>query len=174
MKTCLVCDLSYQPKTKHQKYCSRPCALKAVHDRNVDHTIEPRPCEHCGTEFRPKSRQSAGRFCSRPCTYAGSTGEKAAHWKGGRSVTDSGYVRISKAGHPAATSNGSYVPEHRLVMEEALGRYLEDHETVHHLNGVRDDNRIENLQLRSGRHGRGVVHRCLDCGSSNVESVPLG
>ncbi|MEU6674775.1 HNH endonuclease [Streptomyces sp. NPDC046925] len=58
-------------------------------------------------------------------------------------------------------------------MEKAIGRPLEPHETVHHINGDRLDNRLENLQLRSGRHGKGIVHRCQDCGSSNVTAVEL-
>ena len=48
--------------------------------------------------------------------------------------------------HPRAGSNG-YVFEHVLVMEDGLGRHLVRGETVHHLNGVRDDNRLTNLEL---------------------------
>jgi HNH endonuclease len=50
-------------------------------------------------------------------------------------------------GHPRASRNGTYVFEHILVMEQQLGRYLLPGENVHHLNGVRDDNRPENLEL---------------------------
>jgi len=48
--------------------------------------------------------------------------------------------------HPRAGQNG-YVFEHVLVLEEVLGRLLLPGETVHHRNGVRDDNRAENLEL---------------------------
>jgi hypothetical protein len=65
---------------------------------------------------------------------------------GGRTIDKSGYVLLLSPGHPHANSGG-YVREHRLVMEQTVGRYLRPEEVVHHRNGVKDDNRPENLQL---------------------------
>jgi len=71
---------------------------------------------------------------------------KNHNWKGGKHITETGYVVVLSPGHPNPKF-GSYVYEHRLVMEGHLGRYLKPSEIVHHINGNRSDNRIENLQL---------------------------
>lgn len=70
----------------------------------------------------------------------------AWNWKGGRTHNASGYVLVLCPGHPGSTTNG-YVYEHRLVMEKKLRRLLQPHELVHHLNGVKHDNRLCNLKL---------------------------
>ena len=96
-------------------------------------------------------------------------------WKGGKHITN-GYVFVSitkdSPYSSMAVSNG-YVLEHRLVMAQHLKRPLEPHETVHHINGDTQDNRIENLQLRHGKHGKHQVFVCCNCGSHNVKSTTL-
>jgi hypothetical protein len=80
-------------------------------------------------------------------------GEKHYRWKGGR-TTQNGYVAILTGKH---NEGGYYTLEHRLIMEKHLGRKLYDWEIVHHINGIKDDNRIENLQLQpNGEHNARV------------------
>jgi hypothetical protein len=54
---------------------------------------------------------------------------------------------VFQKGHPRTHAKNNYVFEHILVMERHLNRLLEKDENIHHINGVRDDNRIENLEI---------------------------
>ncbi len=82
------------------------------------------------------NRDETGKFMS---------GNKHPRWKGGRKIAR-GYVFIRKPDHPLANATG-YVQEHRLVLEQFLGRCLKKSETSHHINKNRLDNRLSNLIL---------------------------
>ncbi len=93
-------------------------------------------------------------------------GVNNSHWKGGKHIDWGGYVKILDRFHPNA-SKGGYVAEHTCVMAEFLGRPLKKGESVHHKNGIRNDNRIENLELCSKFHPSGqkvndMIDFCLN------------
>ena len=129
-------------------------------------------CIYCKEEFEwyPKAR-GVGKYCSLPCAWA-DRGPRGPQNPDGKVLIASKYIGVYAPDHPNKI-NGRYVLEHRYVMEQELGRYLEKHETVHHINGNTKDNRLENLQLRQGKHGRGIAYKCLDCGSHNIEAIEL-
>lgn len=77
-------------------------------------------------------------------------GELSPSWMGGKTKTDKGYITVLlQEDHPrfAMATKARRVMEHRLVMADYLGRDLTSDENVHHINGIKDDNRIENLEL---------------------------
>ncbi|HEY5026590.1 MAG TPA: HNH endonuclease [Acidimicrobiales bacterium] len=136
-RTCRICGRKFTTKNR-----SRRCGPCTQRDRK-------HACADCGTPIDPRSA-----LCM-PCWGKAHRGEKAPSWKGGRiRHRQHGYVLVRVPWHPRINTRG-YVREHILVMEEALGRYLEPDETVHHRNGVRDDNRIENLELWVKAHPSG-------------------
>ncbi len=98
-------------------------------------------------------------------------------YKDGKTHDSHGYILIlmdkSDPYFPFMANKSGYCYEHRLVMAKHLGRPLSSQETVHHINRVVNDNRIENLQLRQGKHGSGIVLCCGECGSSNIIPVPI-
>lgn len=101
-------------------------------------------CDQCGAEFyrtRSHVRKYTNNFCGRSCQVIWK------NWKGGKRTSGKGYTEVW-VGKEYTGTERTYYLEHRYVMEKYLGRRLSEYETVHHKNGKRDDNRIENLELR--------------------------
>lgn len=89
---------------------------------------------------------------------------RANNWKGGYPIASNGYV-LAKVGkdHHLADVRG-YAYEHRMVAENKLGRRLQVGEIAHHINGIKTDNRPENLEIVKSRKHHGVRHRQRDKG----------
>lgn len=97
-------------------------------------------------------------------------GPGGPHWKGGRTKSQ-GYSQVWIADDDPLVSmrgSGSYALEHRIVMARKLKRLLLDSETVHHIDGNRENNDLANLQLRQGKHGKHTVMYCMTCGSLHI------
>jgi endogenous inhibitor of DNA gyrase (YacG/DUF329 family) len=153
----LSCDncgievLRAQGHVNERNFCSRTCYWKSdyrselVARRNYQINPDARvtePCATCGKDVtRYVSTAPKVFYCNRACRW-----EKHQHAKQRNAA---GYVLVFLGrGKPGADSSG-HILEHRLVMQLELGRPLLPVENVHHLNGQKDDNRIENLELWS-------------------------
>jgi hypothetical protein len=82
-------------------------------------------------------------------------------------IDSSGYKTISVKGHPNAMDEKGRIREHIFIMSNQLGRPLKKGESVHHKNGIRDDNRIENLELWSrsqppGQRVEDKINWCIE------------
>lgn len=121
-KTCCDCSATFSPSSRHKR-CT-PC-------RKVAYKT---PCPACGHLI-----SRGAKSCQR--CRSSQRGEGNPNWRGGTTRAQSGYVFIKDM------ATGKYKAEHVLVMQRMISRPLLAGETVHHLNGVRDDNRPENLEL---------------------------
>lgn len=143
LKRCETCGREFHPhlgRSDTSRWCSRACfyASRRVY----------RVCTRCGAEFYHLTGKPR-EFCSRDCWRGDSTkGQRNPAFKGDRHVSGRGYVYLHVPDHPSVRGKPyKRVAEHRLVMEEILGRPLTSWENVHHKNGDRSDNRPGNLEL---------------------------
>jgi hypothetical protein len=146
VKTCAECAREFVPSSRHKR-CPR-CRAKNT-------------CQ-CG---RPKM------VTSLTCTVWRKNGGKSnSNWKGGRTTHKRGYVMVWAPEHPRG-ARSKYVFEHILVLEASIGRYLIQGESVHHRNGVRGDNRIENLELWTRPQPEGIrVQDAVDWARTIIET----
>lgn len=162
--TCGQCDKKFMAfpseRTAKNIFCSPSCVVKF---RTGKHTTgNTKICEICKKSFyiKPfaaKRRKTCGGECWRE-SMRRLTGEKARHWKGGRWAPNSqGYITNMI---PREKGEGDRILEHRRVMENYLGRKLiggqgPNSEIVHHIDGNKENNNIENLELMTqSQHSR--------------------
>jgi len=120
-------------------------ALGAAHTWNC--------CDMCGKGRWVAAKHGMAMYqrC-RACSSIARRGKASPTWKGGKKKNQDGYISMrlfpENFFYPMTQRRG-HLLEHRFVMAQHLGRCLHSWEIVHHINGARDDNRIENLQLVS-------------------------
>ena len=129
----------------------------------------------CGTEIPQVSRSTLYRLKQgKSVGYLpghANKGDKNVRWKGGRHITGQGYVRVLVPSHANASRSG-YLLEHRFVMSTHIGRPLLATEIVHHVNGIKTDNRIENLVITK-RSTHATVHGTQRKGEQRVPRVSV-
>lgn len=141
-------------------------------------------CENCGKEFRIGYSWKTQRFCNLKCSSEFHKknkfhrGKENPLFKNGKTISHYGYILLCINALPEddrilarkmIPENFHQIPEHRFVMAKFLGRPLKKEEIVHHLNGKRSDNRIENLKLLTREnHCSGHEIICPHCKKSFV------
>jgi|GEM_PF-1579478 len=165
-------------RVKHKRdplYCSRKCSNTGRMKTTTEHSTFN--CATCG-KLIEKRRKPGGRlykeqkYCSDSCKYESFKHKALARFERGemgRHIKRHGYVWISVPS--LVTGKRHAMLEHRYVMSKHLGRELHPDETVHHKNGNRQHNTIDNLELFSSRHGPG--QRVVDKIAFAIEMLQL-
>lgn len=184
-RACDICGAEYKPWRRDQRYCSKACCKKAGNRRQAAKppVMVAYVCKCCGeTKQRRATSPNATGLCRR-CGHTAKTspplsGADHPMWIGGERF-DPIHGRWMKR------KGSTYRNRARVLMEEHLGRDLERWEHVHHINGDKLDDRLENLQvltawehsqLHHGTNGRWArdFDACIDCAGTKTKHVSKG
>lgn len=137
-RKCRICgkiflSQPYRLKSNRGKYCSKECC-----DKSMIGTTR-----HLGFKHSKYSKNKI-KAALKKAFPNGRKGKNNPAWKGGK-FNFNDYIMVLKPKHPFPNHTAKYVFEHRLVVEQWIGRYLTSEERCHHVNEIKSDNRPENL-----------------------------
>ena len=169
-KSCALCGEVFSSFNLNPRFCSLNCKIKSQYDplnQNSEDIISLYlsgcTLEECAKHYNTSQKVISNilrrnNVPKRIAAKRDQFGQKNSSWKGGKYKNKAGYILVRSPKHPFASKQG-WVMEHRLVMEAYIGRYLTTEECVHHKNFVKDDNRIENLQLMTHSEHKSLHNR---------------
>lgn len=153
-RTCPVCERNFLPSQQAYSgvHCSRSCAAVTSNAKHRTPLIVL--CRTCGKEVRCKPnrvKNAKNNFCSPACRSEFRKTERGAMWstwKGGRFLNKAtGYMYVCHPTKRKSDGSRALILEHRLIMEQHVGRPLKRHEHVHHIDGDKMNNALSNLRL---------------------------
>ena len=138
-KECAVCGIDFRPRKQEQLTCGRTCRNQYMRSNR-----RAEACATCAGPM-PLNCDVETQHCSRSCADKDRNKRSGPQAPLGTIKPDgnNGYLLIKVGrGYPGGMPSSSWMPHHRYVMQQSLGRVLETHERVHHKNGNRTDNRL--------------------------------